>query len=108
LALGGAALNLRVRTWKHIGAYGSVAALMSILVPSTFLFIFLPPLPLFVQVPIYATLISVPLTFLGLYMFKRVNEAIDMLDAHVKLDHLTGLMSRVSRVCLPRQRSPTP
>jgi diguanylate cyclase (GGDEF)-like protein len=93
-------MALRITNWKHVIGYAALVILLTASAPAALLAHFLPPMPLFLAVPIYVTgiavpvLIVVPLATCSLYMFKLINATIDRLDNHVKFDHLTGLLSR--------------
>ncbi len=91
----------RVQSWGHVFVYTTIVVALAVAAPFALIWFFMPPwAPGFVQVPFFVTgalvplLVSAPVAFFGLYMFKLVNATVDMLDQHVKFDPLTGLLSR--------------
>ncbi|WP_373502430.1 GGDEF domain-containing protein [Aestuariivirga sp.] len=98
---------LRITNKIQVAVWLGLAMLLSVSAPFILLWLFLPPLPLPVELPIYVTRIAIPLlivtpmALIVLVMFLRINQTtarldatIARLDAHVKFDSLTGLLAR--------------
>lgn len=93
-------MQLRVRTWRHIFVYSSFITTLAVTVPLVTVSIALWQVPLMFKLPILAIagviplFIAFPVSVFALYILKLVYGTVDALDAYVKFDHLTGLLTR--------------
>lgn len=93
-------MQLRVRTWRHILIYSTLITTLAVTVPLVSVSIALWQVPLHFKLPILGIAGSIPLfiafpvSVFALYILKLVYQTVDALDAYVKFDHLTGLLTR--------------
>ncbi len=93
-------MQLRVRTWRHIFVYSSFITALAVTVPLVTVSIALWQIPLVYKLPILAIagviplFIAFPVSVFALYILKLVYGTVDALDAYVKFDNLTGVLTR--------------
>ncbi len=103
-------MRFRVSSWRHVFAYSSLTTALAIAVPLVAVSILFWSVPLQLKMPFLVISVAIPLfiTFpisvFALYMFKLIDQTVSVLDQLVKLDPLTGLLSRPRFLQLMEER----
>ncbi len=106
-------MQLRVKTWRHIFIYSTLITTLAVMVPLVTVSLALWHIPLHFKLPILGIagviplFIAFPVSVFALYILMLVYRTVDALDAYVKFDHLTGLLTRsyfMSSVEMQRSR----
>jgi diguanylate cyclase len=93
-------VQLRISSWKHVFVGSAVVTAIVATIPVVVLAIAFGAVPMFIKFPfllvsgLIPLLIAIPLSILSLHMLKRLNQTVAHLDAYVKVDHLTGVLTR--------------
>lgn len=93
-------MRFKITTWKQVIVYSLLATLLAVAVPVATVMLVLrdqPPQVIWSSVALAGViplLITLPLALVFNYMFMLLNQTIAAVDAHVKYDNLTGLLTR--------------
>ena len=93
-------MNLRIPTWRTIVLLSAAITALAVVMPCLAVIIILWNVPIEEKLPdivVTATLpffIAVPMSVFGLYVVKTLYMTVDRLDQLVRLDAMTGLLSR--------------
>lgn len=93
-------MRFKITGWKQVVIYSLLATALAVAVPVITVMVVLWPLPRGILLPIVAIaaviplFIALPLSVAFNYMLMLLNRTIAAVDAHVKYDNLTGLLTR--------------
>ncbi len=102
-------MRIKVTTWTNVITYSAVITALVVAVPLTIVSIALGALPMVLKFPVLVIsgliplFITLPLSIFALHIFKLINQTVLTLDNLVKIDPLTGLLSRARFLQLVEQ-----
>lgn len=102
-------MRIKVTTWTNVITYSAVITALVVAVPLTIVSIALGAVPMVLKFPVLVIsgliplFITLPLSIFALHIFKLINQTVLTLDNLVKIDPLTGLLSRARFLQLVEQ-----